>query len=351
MSYTKDDAVMTKGLAILAMLSLHLFFREGASVLGHPVFWFNDTVPVVSWIGFFSEYCVTLYSICAGYAYYLLYKKGKNTIKDRIRRILRLMSTYWIVLCLFSILGFFVEPQGRVPGSIVLFLQNAVLYKSYCGAWWYLHSYVFMMLLPSGVIILLARNLSIGKGLFVCLIVQVGWYLIGKFHLIPFEFHNSSLVLYIITEIKNLIAIMPGVWAGTLLCKDEIICKLDRYLTIRLNGRRNLLFIISWVVCFFAFNILHKAVLVGMLGIWIFVSFNLYSKTNKIKKVFLFLGAHSTNIWLTHMFFYACVFTRLVEKVRYPAFMLIFLLALCILSSYVIELIRIAIIRIRKMVL
>ena len=109
---------MTKGLAILAMLVLHLFCREGSTVLGTPLLWFTDTVPVVAWAGFFSEYCMALYSICAGYGYYLLAEKGKNNYTDRLARILNLLIIYWIIVCLFSLLGLFFDKSGNVPGSL-----------------------------------------------------------------------------------------------------------------------------------------------------------------------------------------------------------------------------------------
>ena len=45
--YDKEDATMTKGMAILCMLVLHLFCRTGEEVLGTPLIWLNDTTPLV----------------------------------------------------------------------------------------------------------------------------------------------------------------------------------------------------------------------------------------------------------------------------------------------------------------
>lgn len=68
MLYNKEDAVMTKGLAILCMLILHLFCRTGKDVYGTPLIWINETTPLVFYFGFFAEICVPIYSLCAGYA-------------------------------------------------------------------------------------------------------------------------------------------------------------------------------------------------------------------------------------------------------------------------------------------
>ena len=73
MNYSKADARMTQGLAILCMVILHLFCRVGSDVLGTPLIWLDQTTPLVYWFGFFAEICVPLYSLCAGYAQQLLW--------------------------------------------------------------------------------------------------------------------------------------------------------------------------------------------------------------------------------------------------------------------------------------
>ena len=77
--YNKQDAVMTHGFAILCMLVLHLFCRTGSDVFGTPLIWLNSETPFVYLFGFYSEICVSIYSICLGYAQYLLYSFGKKT--------------------------------------------------------------------------------------------------------------------------------------------------------------------------------------------------------------------------------------------------------------------------------
>ena len=76
--------------------------------------------------------------------------------------------------------------------------------------------------------------------------------------------------------------------------------------------------------------------LVGIIAFCSFIIFNLIKKPEIVKKIFLFLGKHSTNIWLTHMFFYLYLFKGLVIKAQYPILMLIFMLFLCIMMSYII---------------
>ena len=190
MNYDKQDAIMTRGLAILSMLMLHLFFREGPTVLGTPLFWLNEEVPFVAWIGFFSEFCVALYSICAGYAQYLLWKKGCNSYKDRLNRILKLLINYWIVVVLFSIIGLVYNGGSSIPIDFSAFLLNLILIKSYCGAWWYLHSYVFLLLLPSSIVLFAANRMNMKQSILACLSLQLMIYLYRKIVGIP-EFSGS----------------------------------------------------------------------------------------------------------------------------------------------------------------
>ena len=55
--------------------------------------------------------------------------------------------------------------------------------------------------------------------------------------------------------------------------------------------------------------------------------------------VLSYLGKHSTNIWLTHMFFYLTLFPGLVFRARYPVLIVLVMFALCIGVSYVVDIV------------
>ena len=95
--------------------------------------------------------------------------------------------------------------------------------------------------------------------------------------------------------------------------------------------------LLSVTICgFVVTNVLHKAVLIGFAALAVFLLFNLWEKGRKTRKTMLFLGKHSTNIWLVHMFFYSGFLREPVLAVQYPIPMLILLLALSVCASYVI---------------
>ena len=146
-----------------------------------------------------------------------------------------------------------------------------------------------------------------------------------------------QVVLFIKNELVNLITVLPFVWAGAIICKEKLVDNCNSWLKTHVKLRwQNKCLIIVWIGIFCLFNLLHKAVLVGIVAFCSFMIFNLIKKPEIVKKIFLFLGKHSTNIWLTHMFFYLVLFKGLVIRAQYPILMLGFMLILCIATSYII---------------
>ena len=87
---------------------------------------------------------------------------------------------------------------------------------------------------------------------------------------------------------------------------------------------------------------LFVAVFTGIVFICVF---NLIDKPKWINSLFNYLGDHSTNIWLIHMFFYMIYFKNLVCGAKYSFLIFIWLVILCLASSYIVNLIYTLIIR------
>ncbi|MBQ6381831.1 MAG: acyltransferase [Clostridia bacterium] len=334
MKYGKEEAVMTRGLAILSMVCLHLFCRLGSDVVCQPLLWINSEKPFVYWIGFFCEICVPLYSMCAGYAQYLMFQKNRSSFKLRGKRILKLLKNYWIILAMFCLLGIFFDTEGRIPGGIWNFLKSIVLLHSYNGTWWYLKTYIILLLIPAGVLLFPVKKINAYLGVVLCLAMSAGWYLAGKFQLTDITFHNTVFE-FIKTEILNLIHVLPFFWIGAFLCKANIFEVLGE--RIQNSNRKNWInagIIVGVIIMFVVINLLEKAVLIYPAAVVVFLSFNLIKKPVFVQKLFLFLGKHSTNIWLTHMFFLSVLFIGLVWKAKYPVLIVLFMLVLCVAASY-----------------
>lgn len=335
--YSKQDATMTKGMAILCMLVLHLFCRTGEDVLGTPLIWLNETTPLVYWFGFFAEICVPIYSLCIGYAQQYMNEQRKLSWKSNVQRIGKLMVNYWIVLILFCVLGFFFDVDHQIPGTLLDFLKSIVLLHSYNGAWWYLNTYVLLLLIPPKILLLPVRKLRCEIGVIACLFLQIGWYIIERLEILSLVPTKMGVVAFFAKELFDLFGIMPYVWAGAFICKRKLIGRSNEWINSHISLRwRNVVLMLTWGCLFLLTNLAHKAVLVGIVSVLSFFIFNLLEKSEFVKSVFMFMGKHSTNIWLTHMFFYAYLFKGLITIVKYPLPMLLFMILLCVGTSYIV---------------
>ena len=231
MVYSKKEAKMTQGFAILCMLVLHLFCRKGDDVLGFPLIWLNEDTPLVYVFGFFAEICVIIYSICAGYAQYVMYLQNKLTYRSNLKRVLKLMIKYWIVLALFSLIAIIRGSECGLSVTPSNFVQNVFLLGSYNGAWWFLHTYVYLMLIPPIVLLAIPKRINPCLGMAFCIVFSMGWSLAGKLGLLSWitalTKHPIFIVSYISTEISNIIGVLPWFFIGALLCKGNYIKKIS----------------------------------------------------------------------------------------------------------------------------
>ena len=333
--YDKYDAIMTKGYAILSMCVLHLFCCLGADVKGTPLIWLTPQKPLVYWFGFFAEICVPTYSLCAGYAQALMDEKGKLSFRSNLVRIKKLMINYWIIVIMFSTVGIISNRGEVIPQSVPAFLKSLVLLHSYNGAWWFLNTYVILLCL-SGILMIPIRKLEPTKGIMLCFAIDLIWYLLCRFDIIP-DAVDIPVIGFVYKETINLIDVLPYFWIGGFLCKAKLVSKADQWLNVHVKNKRGTVLLGSLAFAFVAVNILEKAVLIGPCAVLTFLTFNLIDKPVWVEKTFAFLGKHSTNIWLTHMFFYAYTFPGLVQRAKLPVLMLLFLLFLSIATSYVVQ--------------
>lgn len=349
--YSKQDAKMTQGVAILAMLLLHLFCRFAEDFPGHPLIWINDNTPLLYWFGFFSEICVPLYSICAGYAYALMYQSGKGDIRSRINRVVKLIVNYWIILVIFTVMGMVVKSE-RIPGSLLDFFGNFLLITphSYNGTWWYLITYIIIQLIPIVIIILPSERMHLFSGLGLCLALDALRWGVQKFSVLPDTISDQFLFNYMYTQVRNLCRVLPFIWIGGIFCKHKAVDKLYRYTSRRLPNKISLK-VFSLSGLFFLFiitNIIHKALLMGCVAVGTFMLFNIWQKGNIARNIFLFLGENSTNIWLSHMFYISILFSIFTSKPRYSITVFAVILVLCLLTSALEKIINRGLIRLFK---
>lgn len=323
---SRNDIKMTKGLAIISMVVLHLFCRKGDDVYGAPLLWITDNIPFVYYFGFLAEICVPLYCLCSGYAHYRLGESGGLSVKRNFKRLMKFLINFWIILIFFSVVGIIVKSQ-TIPVSFSEFLGNALLYKlSYNGAWWFVATYVLLVAL-SYLIFSLVKKVN-GMLLFAAASAQLLFFWIFEAKIKELLSVNPVMSI-VAVQFLNLVGdVLFAYICGMLIAKYNLIS------LIKNRNIKNYWLYICFILVSIAVCIAEKGILMPYYAVLVFIMFNTISKNALTVKVFSFLGEHSTNIWLVHMFFYLTLFPGLVQKLKYPFLMFTGMMAICIAVSF-----------------
>ncbi|MBQ9551129.1 MAG: acyltransferase family protein [Clostridia bacterium] len=326
----KNDAKMVQGLSVLAMVCLHLFCRVNwAELYATPVMLFG--LPVSFYFGQISDFCVFGFALCSGYAHMTLYGKP-HYYRGRLVSLLALYGRFWLILLLFTIAAAFVGKSWMYLDHPVAYLLTVTsVIPSYNGAWWYLPVYA-VLVLASPLLMKWCRKYHwLLLSFFIAVFYVVGYYLrfkkavsfspyfstesIGKFLMTLAEYLFGA-VLYKLSFFEKAKAaaqkIKPALfWLGSAVLIAALMLVRAKFL-----------------------RTLFVAPLTGMILITILVA---GQKPKPVSDFFLFFGGHSTNIWLTHMFFIRVLFTDFVFIAKYPPLIFLFMLALCLALSYAIN--------------
>lgn len=330
---TKQDAKMAQGLGILAMVMLHLFCRR--ENFPYNVYIFLGDIPLLYYFGLFGDICVPIYCFCSGYAQFILQNNEKQRYySNSIRRVARFLNHYWLIVVIFACIGFFCD-STVIPGSFNTFLGNFFLFRlSYNGAWWFVITYMLLLILAP-FIKKLVDKISVVVLLLVSGAIYMSSYILRFVYVIEFEL---EIINWFYDQLILLGTSQFSFVVGMFFCKYDIIGNLNRRFKSR--KKRNTILYCLLLIMFIIHCIEESAVIAPITGIVTISCFHLWKKPDKIKKFFDFFGNHSTNIWLTHMFFYEEPFKDLVFIVKYPILILLFLLTLCILISYGIDMLE-----------
>ena len=319
---------MLQGLSVLAMVCLHLFDRNYEG-LYQPLIFFKG-IPLSFYLGQLSDFCVFGFAFCSGYAHMSMFEQN-NYYKRRIHSLLPLLINYWLVIAVFSIISLCTGQANFMPGSFSDFLGTVFLYDvHYNGAWWYMWAYILLVLISP---LLLKATKVLHPALVLCFgfavycaafyvrffVTTDNYFLqrFGPFGMTLFEYLVGCVVykIKLTTRIKKIWIKIPVVvrWVGT-------------------------------VIILLSLLIGHTLVVPSLFiapatGLIIVSLFSCWCKPKPLEKAFLFIGKHSTNIWLTHMFFYLVVFKDFVYIAKYPiliyALMIIITLAISVLLQWI----------------
>ncbi|MBQ7541715.1 MAG: acyltransferase [Clostridia bacterium] len=332
---SKTESTQLKGLAILFMVLLHLFCRKTDLPYSDVTVW---GVPLSYFFGLFGDQCVTIYCFCSGYAHCLLCSSAADMrayIRASARRLLRFLLHFWIVVLLFAAIGLAVHSPS-IPQSVPALLGNLFLYRlNYNGAWWFVLTYCILTAL-SPLLFRLCRQMHP--------ILLSGAFLVVYFVAYVQRFKNilhtgDPFLDSVVYQLALLGTSIFPYMIGMMFYEHKWISAL-RSRIAGMNVPTYLLRIAALLVTA-VMIVLHRIVeslfVAVFIGTATVVLFAVVPRTKAGDKILLFFGGHSTNIWLTHMFFYLTLFRGFVFIARWPIPIYLLTLTVCVGTSYVLR--------------
>ncbi|MBP3951508.1 acyltransferase family protein [Bacillus suaedae] len=332
MELSKDETKILKGFAIMFMVLLHLFCRKDIDGYYNSFFMIGD-IPIEYYVGLFGDACRPIYLFVTGYAFYTVFlsRSVGASFRKNLMRIFKLFINYWIVLFLFLLIGFAVG-KGDFFVSIWRFILSFTLIDySYNGAWWFLQVYIIIVLLSPFLI-----NLT-KKSRFIYLFLISG----SIYFTSHFQVHRGIFDLALPQDVEKLLFLLGtsqfSFLVGGLFAKYKIISKLRiKSQHIRFKNMLGITGIVGLVI-FHGF--IESAIIAPINAVGFICLFTLMNKSVQANNFLGYLSSHSTNIWLTHMFFYITFFKDLTFMSKNPVIIFIWLMFMCIVTSHLIKLI------------
>lgn len=318
---TITDTNVLKGIALLLLLCHHCFYP------GEP---YDDIivvgVPIIRSLAIFSKLCVAIFVFLSGYGLTIqTMKKGGigNVFSFYCRRYVKLMINYWLIWLIFVPMGvlFFHRTFSFIYGEHYIFrafwdflgLHQAVFNEAgYNATWWFYSCIIVLYLL---------------------------FPIIWRYHRFWFILIPSAICIPVVTDFVPFFkASGYGPYFVSFVCGMSY-AYLDPRQEIR-GGGKFLLLVILVIACFyrhfFPYNRCWDAAIVTM----IVTLYSSVSFPRILSKLLVLLGKHSYNIFLFHTFIFSYYFKEYIYFSSNPLLIYLFLLAVCILISMLIEWIR-----------
>jgi len=314
-SLSIDDTQIIKGVAICLMLWHHLFL------------WSPEYGSFVLWIAQFGKVCVSLFLFVSAYGLTVQYNKIfdkpiTSTFKFQMKRFVKFYANYWVIFLIVVPIGVFIlgrslnipyENSNVIKSTITDFLaMNG--YRSYNVIWWF-------------------------NRLIVCL-----------YFLFP--------ILYFITKRWTILFLTGLVFLLLLLRTEMPIWTLQFVLGIafalyinqlnRFLNRFNFWILLS--ILLFVFSILFYLRNAAIIPFFTDIKVDTFQAVTIILMVLLiirrihafnstlkFLGKHSMNMYMIHMFICYYFFKNFTYSFKYPLLIFTVLLAICLIISMIIE--------------
>lgn len=334
MELTKKDTKMLQGLSVLAMVCLHVFDRYDHEGLFQPLVYLWG-YPLSLYFGQLSDFCVMGFAFCSGYSHLFMYDTmpSEQYRQRSWKRIANLYCNYWIILNLFTLVSILMGQADRIPGSIGSYLGHFLgLLHTYNESWWYLFAYVVLVAASPQILRWVKNHHSIPV-LLASMLIYVAAFLVR---------YKSGWNNWFAVQFGKLGMTFFEYVVGVVFFKEKLFTQLHGIDSIIRQKIGKACYTIGWFLVFILLLIGRTIVVPNMIaapfsGLVIIIGFSLMNKPLWFENLFLLLGKHSTNIWLTHLFFYAVIFVDFIYIAKYPVLILLFMMLITISLSCIIH--------------
>ena len=313
-----QQSLLIKGIAILMMLMAHLYnIHEDFSL-----YLYIGNKPLMQYLYNISFSCVAIYTILSGYG--CSYNDNKLTIKYKLIKLLKLYTTFWLVLFIFPIcIGSFMRPD-KYPGDYLEFLQNAIGYRwTYNLHYWFLLPYSIIFLFSNYIIDFINRIKKIFAVLIFLVLYLVASYILSRYRTGFFRIQYIYIILHVFNLLFTFVigVIMERLNREKKLINVNIYSSLAIILLIFISITRSLFYT-------HALNVLYATIVVYLI---IHIKFNRYIEVTLVE-----LGKYSMPIWFIHGYFTLYLFHDYLCILKYPLLMYIALICVSYLISLLI---------------
>lgn len=252
------------------------------------------------------------------------------------------MVNYWTVLLLFTIVESILGFGSSMPGSFSLFIKSFfALTNSYNGAWWYVFTYI-LLVVTFPLFNKIIDRLNVYVVCISALIISMGAMFAFKFNISSRLGINNEVLKWFMTQLINFCKYFFPYIIGIVFYKYKTLTFLKSKLSRINSGIYNAALILIFIsVTVFTTAFIHKYIIFPITSLIYSVLFLLMDKPKFISVPLKFIGKHSTNIWLIHLFFLESTYGAVVFKLKYPILIFLATLLLTIAASYIIKLIDI----------
>lgn len=321
MQLSKTDTLVLKGVALLLLLSHHLFYKNPGL--------YNDITIIgnhqlVQTVGVVSKVCVSIFVFLSGYGLTIKYNNANHFDVCQFYwiRIVKLLTNYWLIWLLFMPISLvwlgpsLSEAYGDyVPLKVLMDffgVINLVGWYGYNPTWWFYSCIIGLYLLFPILRCHMDRQMPL------ILLISIAMFFIPGGFLQPLR-------LYLLPFVLGILSSSYG----------------QKYPPSSLRYRT----VVAWGGILGLLTVERAYVHDGMffdhfLATAIIFTYAQLRIPQPVSKVLSFIGKHSMNIFLFHTFIFGLWFSSFIYSTRNPLIIYMLLLVICVLISVVIEMIK-----------